>query len=211
LRFAADAARRSRDAKRARGVGHSPLSPKRERAERRVPDAPLGLDASRSRQGIVRQDFRRTGSTGVPHAVDFSACSATPPGARPALAHHPWSRTWTGAIATWAVRRRSVRPPCAARDPSWSEERRRRHASGVLALRLCPDPASDIPLAPRDAASPASTASRPADRDDREPPLVVGRDGEDYSRSRKIVNSTLISRRKWLPSVHSRQRPSQSK
>jgi hypothetical protein len=33
--------------------------------------------------------------------------------------------------------------------------------------------------APRDAASPASTASRPADRDDREPPLSVRRDEAD--------------------------------
>lgn len=61
-------------------------------------------------------------------------------------------------------------------------------ASGVLAKPRCPDAASDVPLAPRDAASPASTASRPADRDDREPPLPMRRDREDYSRSRKIVN-----------------------
>ena len=73
-----------------------------------------------------------------------------------------------------------------------SGERRRRRASGILAPRLCPDPASDIPLAPRDAASPASTASRPADRDDREPPLSVRRDREDYSRTRKEVNAKAV-------------------
>jgi len=133
--------------------------PVRGRAERRVPVAPLGLMRCRSRQLVVHQDFRRRRASARRSACRvFSVACALP--RRTLRSRIKVPRRWEGSLK----RVSRTRFELVVRHTVQGFVHRK--AGRLLASgRSGADPScpkTDVPHEPRDAASPASTASRPA-------------------------------------------------